>query len=276
MMIPLSELSEHYGGDGRAPQAHFWENEYPAAVPAPSIGDFDLFNPGLKAYPIPEPIRLHADHSGPPELIALLKRVPNLNVEVTHLDVGHFVVENAVAIVRKTPVNFAQGVVNDDRRLFHQAQELLQSGLRPVVLVEGDVYANRSMTIVQVDGMLSYLTMKGIHLFHARTLAHSASIIAKIARHMVFGLGYPDPVLSSAAHKNPAQAGAYLLSCIPGVSGVLSFRLIQEFGSVLAVSLASRSDLMDIEGIGKVIAGKILAALNPDNVTLANLCKSIP
>jgi DNA excision repair protein ERCC-4 len=275
MMIPLSELSEHYGGDGRAAQAHFWENEYPAAVPAPRIGDFDLFNPGLKAYPIPAPIRLLADHCEPPELIALLKKVPNLNVEVTTLNVGHFVVEGAVAIVRKTPVNFAQGVINCDRRLFHQAQNMLQSGLRPVVLVEGDVYANRSMTIQQVDGMLSYLTMKGIHLFRARTMVHSASIIAKIARHMVFGLGYPDPVLSTAAPKNPSQTGAYLLSCIPGVSGVLSFRLIQEFGSVLAVSLASRSDLMDVEGVGEVIAGKILAALNPDNETLANLCKAM-
>jgi ERCC4-type nuclease len=187
----LNRLSHRYGGDC-SNRNLFWDEEYPANVPPPTLDEFNRFDPGLRSYPIPTPIKLLADHREPPELISLLSCVSNLDVEVVSLEIGDYVVDGMFAIERKAPIDFAQSVIGDDKRLFHQAQNMLQAGFRSIVLLEGDVYANRSMTIQQVDGMLSYLTMKGIHLFHSRSQVHSAAVIAKIARHMVFGLGYPD------------------------------------------------------------------------------------
>ena len=186
----------------------------------------------------------------------------NLEVQVAVLVVGDYVVQGYFAIERKTPVDFAQSVIGEDKRLFHQVPGLYQSGLKPIVLLEGDPYNQESMPIKNVDGMLSYMVMRGIHLVYTKSLPHSAAVIAKMVRHMVLGLGYADPAGSSAVRKTLKDAPAFLLSCIPDVSSTIGRRLIDRFGTVKAVCLASKAELLAVDGVGPGTAEKILNALS--------------
>ena len=227
----------------------------------PSKGDFSDIEVDMRSHPIPTPTTLLVDAREPKALVKMLRTVSNLDVKVKKLSVGDYVVEGFLAIERKTPLDFVQSVIGEERRLFHQTSELLGSGLKPIVLLEGDVYEQCSMTVKSVDGMLSYLVMRGIYLIHTRSSRHSAAMIAKIVRHTVYGLGYPDPVTCAVAPRDPRQAAAYLLSCIPGVSGTLAKRLIDQFGSVNGVCRATRQDLLSIHGIGPAKANQIITCL---------------
>jgi len=227
----------------------------------PSKGDFSDIEVDMRSHPIPAPTTLLVDSREPKAIVKMLRTVSNLDVKVKKLSVGDYVVEGFLAIERKTPLDFVQSVIGDERRLFHQTSELLGSGLKPIVLLEGDVYEQCSMTVKSVDGMLSYLVMRGIYLIHTRSSRHSAAMIAKIVRHTVYGLGYPDPVACAVAPRDPRQAAAYLLSCIPGVSGTLAKRLIDQFGSVNGVCRATRQDLLSIHGIGPAKANQIITCL---------------
>jgi len=227
----------------------------------PPRDDFSDIEVDMRSHPIPTPTTLLVDTREPKAIVKMLRTVSNLDVKVKRLSVGDYVVEGYLAIERKTPLDFVDSVIGDERRLFHQTSELLGSGLKPIVLLEGDVYEQCSMTAKSVDGMLSYLVMRGIHLIYTRSTRHSAAMIAKIVRHTVYGLGYPDPVTCAVAPRNPRQAAAYLLSCIPGVSGALAKRLIDQFGSVNGVCRATRQELLSIHGIGATKADQIITCL---------------
>jgi len=237
--------------------------------PPPSKEDFSDIEVDIRSHPIPTPTTLLVDAREPKAIVRMLRTVSNLDVKVKRLSVGDYVVEGFLAIERKTPLDFVESVIGDERRLFHQTSDLLASGLKPIVLLEGDVYEQCSMTVKSVDGMLSYLVMRGIHLIYTRSIRHSAAMIAKIVRHTVYGLGYPDPVTCAVAPRNPRQAAAYLLSCIPGVSGTLAKRLIDQFGSVNGVCRATRQELLSIHGIGATKADQIITCLGIRSSDLA-------
>src|SRR5579875_187528 len=120
------------------------------------------------------------------------------------------------------------------------------------------------MPITSVDGTLSYLAViRGIPIITSKSLAHSAKLIAKLVRHAVHGLGYPDPGLSARnAPQDPALAGIHLLTSIPGVSATIAKRLIERFGSVAGTAAAAAADLRAIAGIGGATAASIRVTLN--------------
>ena len=54
-----------------------------------------------------------------------------------------------------------------------------------------------------------------------------------------------------------AEVQRYIVSGIPGVSGVLADRLLSEMASVEKLFSSSELDLMKVEGIGEVMARRI-------------------
>lgn len=228
----------------------------------PTQADFDTVETDMRSHPIPEPTTLLVDHREPGEMVDLLRTVRNLLVEVTTLEVGDYAVPGHLVLERKTVSDFVNSVTEEEGRLFHQTEAMARSGMLPVVLLEGDVYAQGRMPIKNVDGTLSYLVaIRRIPTFHTRSLPHTAEVIAKLVRHAVHGLGYPDPATKAAAPQAPRAAAAYMLSCIPGVSSTLAARLLSHFGSVRAVAEADAADLRAVDGVGPVIAASIAATM---------------
>ena len=233
--------------------------------PIPGAADFEAVTPEMAANPIPEPTTIVVDHREPGIIADLLRTVANLQVEVGELDTGDYQVRGHLVIERKTAEDFVQSVVEDEKRLFHQTHAMGISGMQPIVILEGDPYAQGRMGIKNVDGTLSYLmAIHRIPVFQTRTPAHTAEVIAKLVRHTVHGLGYPDPATkASGAPQDPRAAAAYMLTCIPGVSSTLAARLLAAFGSIQGVALAEPAALRGIEGVGPAVAAKIMATMRP-------------
>lgn len=259
---PAPKRGAKSGSKASSRAAAGWQAGRGALKPPPTQEDFESVETDMRSHPIPEPTTLLVDHREPGEIVDLLRTVRNLVVEVTTLDVGDYSVPGHIVIERKTVSDFVTSVTEDEGRLFHQTAAMNASGMLPVVILEGDVYAQGRMPIKNVDGTLSYLvTIRRISTFNTRSLAHTAEVIAKLVRHAVHGLGYPDPATKAAAPKDPRAAAAYMLSCVPGVSSTLGIRLIAHFGSVRAVAEADEVALRAVDGVGPVIAASILATL---------------
>jgi ERCC4-type nuclease len=228
----------------------------------PTAESFESRPTDMKSNKIPKPTVLLVDDREPAEIVRHLRdEVENLTVEVARLEYGDYVLPGYFAIERKATTDFVQSVIGDDKRLFHQAATLTRSGLKPIVLLEGDPYTQDRMAIENVNGMISYLVMKGIYLVFSKHPSHTAEMIAKMTRHFAHGLGYSDPAGVAFAPQDPKLAAAYLLSCIPGVSGVLGHRLIEQFGSVARVCTATEEELVSVSGVGRILATKIMIGL---------------
>ena len=243
-------------------------------LPLPTAASFENFDPGLATQPLPEPTTLLVDDQEPAEVVDLLRTVANLDVQVAKLEVGDYVVPGRLAIERKTIHDFVVSVGGDDKRLFHQAAALNRSGMAELVILEGDPYAQNSMTIKAVDGFLTYLMLiRRIPAFTTKSRTHTAQVVAKAVRHAVYGLGYPDPGSSAPAAPDPSKAGAYLLTCLPGVSATIAGRLLEKFGSVRGVCAAAEGELREVQGVGPAVAASILRTLGGDLVSMKGVTK---
>ena len=54
----------------------------------------------------------------------------------------------------------------------------------------------------------------------------------------------------------------FVLEGLPNVSSVIAKRLLDHFGSIRAIVIASEKELQEVNGVGKQIATKIFALLN--------------
>ncbi|PZR90867.1 MAG: hypothetical protein DI537_17475 [Stutzerimonas stutzeri] len=213
--------------------------------------------------PIPEPVTLLVDHREPGEMKLKLASIKNLLVEEAALEVGDYVVADKLIIERKTVTDFITSLTEDGKRLFKQADAMSHSGLTSVLILEGDIYAQRRTTLPSITGTLSYLAViQRIAIVPTLSLHHSAYMIAKLVRHRIWGLGYDLGLRGAAPMDNPPDAAQFFIEGLPGVSALTAKRLLSHFGSARAVASASEEDLQAVWGIGPTRARGIFRTLN--------------
>jgi Fanconi anemia group M protein len=195
-------------------------------------------------------------------MVDWFRRVENLNVEIASLETGDYLIPDKIVIERKTVADFALSLVEDRKRLFNQTNRIALSGMRGILILEGNIYTQTSLPLNNITGTLSYLVaIQGMTLYQTLSMNHSADMIVKLLRHSVHGLGY-DLGLRAAAPKDPSKAAAFVLEGIPGVSAATAKTLMETFGSIVGVAGASVSDLRNVSGIGPKRATKIYDTLH--------------
>jgi Fanconi anemia group M protein len=60
------------------------------------------------------------------------------------------------------------------------------------------------------------------------------------------------------------DAQQFVVEGLPNVSSVLAKRLLEHFGSIKGIANASLEDLMEVKGIGKRIASKIIEVIEAE------------
>lgn len=234
------------------------EHDRPAAWTA---SDAAFLDPNTWRDPLPEPTTLVIDDREPSAMVDWFRRVDNLKLEIASLETGDYLVPGKLMIERKTAADFAASVIDDSKRLFYQTDRVASSGLRGILLIEGDIYSQTNMTLNSITGTLSYLAaIQGISIIPTLCLEHTADTIVKLLRHSVHGLGY-DLALRGSGPKDPAAAAAFVLEGIPGVSATMAKALLAAFGSVTGVCRASLPDLRNVTGIGPKRAALIFETL---------------
>jgi Fanconi anemia group M protein len=190
----------------------------------------------------------HRERAG--GVVACLADLPGVRVEWAHLVVADFLLGDGVAVERKSARDFVASIL--DRRLFDQAEQLLNSYERPLVVLEGDPLSTGLRVHPNaVRGALAHLTvMRRIPVLPSAGPEETAKLLAVIARQVQ---GPRDERPRSPAKRRAGSVRQHqeaVAASLPGVGTVLARRLLEHSGSLAALAGADARTLREVPGIG--------------------------
>jgi len=190
---------------------------------------------------------------------AVVKELLRLGVEVklSSLAVGDYVVTDDVGVERKTVADFSASII--DKRLFAQAREIASAYAKPFLLLEGEsLYTVGGVSAQAVRGaVLSVILDFKIPVLWTRNAAETALILYALARREQMERGGH---ITLRAEKKPLslkEQQEYVVAGLPNVESTLARRMLEAFESVENIFSATEEDLRNVKGIGKGIAAKI-------------------
>ena len=194
-------------------------------------------------------------------VIAALRGMDGVSLEVRRLTSGDFVVEDRFAVERKTLADFARSVI--DARLFKQAAALAQGTRRGVLILEGTAVdaSEGGVSREALQGALITVgVFFGLAILRARDAAETARLLVYLGRQAQrFARGaLPRP---GYRPKGKRARQVFVLQGLPGIGPERATRLLERFGSVQGVAVATADELEAIDGIGETTAAKIRWAL---------------
>lgn len=194
-------------------------------------------------------------------IIRALKGMADVEVVVQSLDIGDYILGEGVGIERKEAVDFINSLIQD-KRLFLQAENMVQAFPNATLLLEGDIFATRSMIQPEaLIGALSHLRNGiGISVVPTKTAALTAMYLRRAAKHLQEGLGYDVPLRGSSP-KHPGLACQFLVEGLPGIGPTAAMKLLAHFKTPRAVFTASADDMLRVPGLGPKTVEKIQALL---------------
>lgn len=178
------------------------------------------------------------------------------HVVVKQLDFGDFVLSEDIVIERKTLDDFVKSIY--DGRLFKQLVNMNEKYARPILIVQGDRKHLSGIGESAFYGALaSVLSDFRVPIFFASNEREIAELVFHIARREQTEKKRDNRVREGRKPASLAETQRYVVSGIPGVSGVLADRLLSQTQSVQNLFSAEELDLQKIEGIGEVTARRI-------------------
>ncbi|HIP74984.1 MAG TPA: DEAD/DEAH box helicase [Thermococcus paralvinellae] len=179
-----------------------------------------------------------------------------VNVEVKTLDVGDYIVSEDVAVERKSANDFIQSII--DGRLFDQVKRLTEAYIKPVIIIEGQLYGIRNVHPNAIRGALAAVTIDwGVPILFSSDAKETAQFIYLMAKREQEDRRKEVAVRSEKKALTLADRQRLIVEGLPYVSATLAKRLLRHFGSVERVFTAKESELMEVEGIGEKIAREI-------------------
>jgi ERCC4-related helicase len=198
---------------------------------------------------------IYVDTREIPELVDRL-RARGAHVEVKQLDFGDFVVSSELVIERKTLDDFVKSIF--DGRLFSQLSNMNQKYARPILLVQGDKKHLSGIGESAFYGALSsVLADFSIPIYFASNERETTEMIFHLARREQLDKKRDTRIREGRKPLTMAETQRYIVSGIPGVSGVLADRLLSNAETIEKLFSASELDLLKVEGIGQVMARRI-------------------
>jgi ERCC4-related helicase/ERCC4-type nuclease len=197
------------------------------------------------------------------EMAKLLEAL-GIEVTVTNLEVGDYVISDKVAIERKTALDFVASIIDPQRNLFRQMADLARTYDRPVLILEGrDLYTSQ-MNAASIRGaMISVAVDYGVPIIPTEDRDETASVIAQLA-HREMREGRQPKVHGHKTARTLKEQQEYLVSAISSVGPAVARNLLKHFGSVEKIMTASSEQLQEVELVGPKIASRIRELVGGD------------
>ena len=185
-----------------------------------------------------------------------LQKSESVHVQFEDLAVGDFILSDEVCVERKEATDFVLSIM--DKRIFGQVAQMKANYLRPVVILEGDVFSTRSaISPESLMGALSWMSViEGISTIYSRSARETASFIETMTRHAQQGLGYEIP-LRGGKPKDLKVLSQFAVEGLPSCGPTTAKKLLEHFGSVQGVFMASTEQLREVKGVGPKMAEQI-------------------
>ncbi|EMA29349.1 DEAD/DEAH box helicase [Halobiforma nitratireducens] len=188
-----------------------------------------------------------------------LSKRDDIEIDLETLEVGDYVLSDRVVVERKSVADFVDSLVGGDRSMFEQVGAMARHYSRPIVIVEGDgLYEQRDIHPNAVRGALSSLAVD----FDASVLrtegeGETTELLAVIAGREQETSDREVSVHGEKQSKTLAEQQEYVVSSIAEIGPVTARSLLEEFGTVEAVMIATEDELQEADGVGQVTAERM-------------------
>ncbi len=188
-----------------------------------------------------------------------LSRREEYEVRLETLEVGDYVLSDRVAVERKSVADFVDSLVGGDRSVFEQVGAMGRHYARPIVIVEGEgLYEQRDVHPNAVRGALSSLAVDfGASVLRTESETDTTELLAVIAGREQETADREVSVHGQKQAKTMAEQQEYVVSSIAEIGPVTARALLEEFGTVEAVMIATEDELTEADGVGQVTAERI-------------------
>jgi Fanconi anemia group M protein len=180
-----------------------------------------------------------------------------VEVKLTNLAVGDYVLSERTCVERKTAEDFAASII--DKRLFIQVKELTSTYNQPLLIIEGEnMYSAGGISAQAVRGAVASLILDfKIPIIWTRTPTETALMLYTIARKEQVEKHVHIAIRGEKKPLTLSEQQEFVVAGLPNIEATLAKRLLSKFGSVEKVFTASEHDLQKVPGIGEIIAQKI-------------------
>ncbi len=193
-----------------------------------------------------------------PDIIVTLLMELGMDVERRTITPGDYIVSSECGIERKTVNDFMNSVFSG--RVFEQVYRLREAYGKPILILEGEVeeeLTKRNNPRSFWGALLKLQSDMSIPVLSTPTLFNTANLLYTLANRIQ--RKKQDRI--SIQHKprliTKKELQVYIVASLPSIGSELAERLLKHFGSVRKTFQADISDLMKVEGVGKIKARKI-------------------
>ena len=178
-------------------------------------------------------------------------------------NVDRYVISERLVVERRTGSSFLQGIM--DKTLFTSAIYMREHFEIPVLVVEGKVNYEYSMFAPQaVRGALSsMMIVYGLNVLSTSDTEETAATIATMTKQEQVGV----PKISLIPKRKAtdlADLQRRVIEMLPGCGMVMARDLLQRFGSIERIVVASEDELRAVRGIGAKKAAEIGQVLHAE------------
>jgi DNA excision repair protein ERCC-4/Fanconi anemia group M protein len=179
-----------------------------------------------------------------------------LEVRLTDLPVGDYVLGPGLAVERKGPADLGASI--RDGRIFDQAVRLQSAFPQAILLIEGEP---RWIAEDAWRGAVCRLVEDGFTVLHSLDAEDSAAWLLRLAKRARRAAPTTRTEGPRRAPRHPSAQAEVMLSIVPGISPTMARSLLAAYGSVAAVAAAAPDGLRSHPGIGPVRAARLADAL---------------
>ncbi|QFU82116.1 DEAD/DEAH box helicase [Natronorubrum aibiense] len=195
-----------------------------------------------------------------------LSKREQIEIRLETLDVGDYVLSDRVVVERKSVADFVDSLVDGDRSVFEQVGAMARHYSRPIVVVEGDgLYEQRDIHPNAIRGALSSLAVDfGASVLRTEGEGETKELLAVVASREQETADREVSVHGEKQSKTLGEQQEYVVSSIAEIGPVTARSLLEEFGTVEAVMIASEDELQAADGVGKVTAERMREVIGSD------------
>jgi len=183
-------------------------------------------------------------------------------VKVLPLKVGDFICSERVCVERKTGNDFISSIV--DGRLFEQVKELKDNFDKPIILVEGNYYAGGMNENAIKAALASIILNYEIPVIMTKDEKETARTILWLAKREQITSGIEVGIKGKKKPKKLKDLQEHVISGLPGVSVILSKRILRKFKTIKNLANATEKELIEVDGVGKTLAKRLHELLNKE------------
>ena len=195
-----------------------------------------------------------------------LSRREEYEISLETLSVGDYVLSDRVVVERKSVADFVDSLVGGDRSVFEQVGAMARHYSRPIVVVEGEgLYEQRDVHPNAIRGALSSLAVDfGASVLRTESEDDTTELLAVIAGREQSTADREVSVHGEKGTKTLSEQQEYVVASIAEIGPVTARSLLEEFGTVEGVMIATEDELQAADGVGRVTAERIREVIGSD------------